>query len=86
MTRMKLLQDRAAKARRLALRASGANRTRRSERLLERAGELEREAGEAKAAEAAEPVTVHPFIGSAPEAGIGVAAAPLGRDDDDPKV
>jgi len=87
MTETKLLQDRAAKARRLALRASGANRMRRSERLLKRADELERAAGEANAAEAAAPTTVHPFIGTAPEGDTGAAAAPIDHDDtSDPKA
>jgi hypothetical protein len=80
MTDAKLLRDRAAKARRLALRASGAHRLRRSERLLARAAALEKAAGDAEAEDAAAPTTVHPFIGSAPETGTSGAAAPIEDD------
>jgi hypothetical protein len=75
------LRERAARCRRLALRASRTSKPALSDRLLRRADELERLGG---AAERREPsaAPVHPFLGRAPGGGAAEGAATL---DDEPE-
>ena len=73
----KTLTDKAAKSRRLALRANAAKRTKRTGKLLGMAEEFDREAAGAQAAEPIDDRPVHPFVGTAPAAGSAASEAPL---------
>ena len=71
------LQEKAARCRRLALRASRTSKAGLSDRLLRRAAELDRLAGAAERPDPGSDGPVHPFLGRAPGGGAAGGAATL---------